>query len=751
MFRILIALLVLHSTVLNNECGFTPYLPPKSLEGGLISSSTTGTYAISSSSVKKSSINQIKFYYDILDKVGGVVPKILGASGPDKNENCMLYFENVFTMDIQIYLNTNSIHKTFMKMIEALEKVNYATNIEFSKFSFVYHPSSQTFLFRDLERLVTSDKLPDGTDFIKFAQEYFLDWIIFNGIAVLSSDVVAAKSDLRLDPFLHFFQMYQMRYNEKLREREFKIQESIDFNPSRGETTELEVKITKEERSSILTATLNNKRRSFTFDTAKDMFMIYVCQNKGEEVIDCINLDEKVGGQDLVWKYSVLPNQRIDVEVQEAESTVEDSVVKFFKVNLILTPEKYPGVIPEDEFLFKLDDNEKLNDYYLLCETNHNNLRAADKSTQSFKFKSIKMKNGPVINKTGRKIIQVIRSIFDNKVETCLGSNKKTFIIKKDQQDQNNYLLINKQTEKSPIDLIMIAKMPGIDQNVITSCNKPLNFPDIFFILNPELDPKKATRLHSYPEKASLTENNIRNHLVEDLCFHFDQSSQSYTVDYEIESVYVKSYEELEFRYNFNSHDKENHFFASANGTVLVKNVVFLDNKHFVPEAEIDFRNFQFPEFHQSRIFISIDTRYRDEFIIRSIFVSENNQFKEITTLFGDPLVLSTKPSKIIYNKKNSCIFSDPGEFLLKEIDSNYLTKIEIVFSVDITGFEGCKPIIESVTDQGGNQDIKITCSFIERLKFWKSAGTRIKSGNTLTHGLRRVIKQTTSKDRLII
>ena len=77
MLRTLIAFLFAFGLVVNNPCGFPPYEAPKSVEGGLISSSTTRTYSVLSYSVMKKSITQIKVFYDHLDKVGGIVPKIL--------------------------------------------------------------------------------------------------------------------------------------------------------------------------------------------------------------------------------------------------------------------------------------------------------------------------------------------------------------------------------------------------------------------------------------------------------------------------------------------------------------------------------------------------------------------------------------------------------------------------------------------------------------------------------------------------
>ena len=157
MLRTLIAFLFAFGLVVNNSCGFPPYEAPKSVEGGLISSSTTRTYSVLPYMVSKIAITEIKFFYDHLDKIGGIVPKILGASQSDKYGICYLYYENVFKMDLKTYLNTNSIKAAFLKTLNALTKVDFKKMITLSEDAFGYNPSTQTFLFIDLERLIMPD------------------------------------------------------------------------------------------------------------------------------------------------------------------------------------------------------------------------------------------------------------------------------------------------------------------------------------------------------------------------------------------------------------------------------------------------------------------------------------------------------------------------------------------------------------------------------------------------------------------
>ena len=750
MQRVLMAFFVANSIVLIDVCEFPPYETPKSVEGGLISSSTTKTYSVLEHKVCKQSIHLIKFFYDHLDKIGGIIPKIIGASDAGNGKDCYLYFENVFRMDIKTYVNTKSIRAVYMKLIDALKLVNFSSDLNFSKNAFVYDPSTQTFLFAELEALIKSSKNTyDGT-LEKFSLEYFSDWVYTNKIPIFTSDIAGVSSYSKPLNELPYFEEYKLRYKEDIKEKELKIVETIDFNPSKEPSIELEVKVTKDNRSSVLIATLNNKKRTLTFDNAKDMFSINLCKNSGQDVIECVKLDEKSGGSDLVWKHNVMPNQRIDLEVQEGESKINDLVMKFYKVNLILTSENYPGVVPEGEFLIKLRENTNISDYYLLCETNHKDLRVPNKYYY-FKLKSLRMKNNLVINSTGRKIFQTTLSAFGYFNETCIGSNKKFFIIKKEKQDKDKYLLMNETRDKNALDLSFIDKTPGSTIDAIAICNKTLNIPDFAFIINPLLDLKNTNRLHSYPRKAFITLSQSSKIIVDDFCVRFKEASQSYILDYEVESVRVQQGQELDFKYNFNSHDEQRILVYNENNYTFEENIVYLTTKDTKNSNEFEFKNFQFPNALQDDIYISINATSENLYEVRIIFVSETYHFREITKVSENYITLQKMPSKIIYNKKNSCIFNDPGEFLFKETDVSYLSSSEIVFIVDIPGFSGCKPILETTTNENGQQDLKISCSFIEKLKFWKYAGNEIKNVNSLPRGLNRIISQTSLTDQKII
>lgn len=738
MLRILILFLLTNCVLLENECSFPLYKPPTSIEGGLISRSTSKTYSFLRVYFDSKDKTSIKSVYDHLDKVGGIVPKIIGAFKDDYYSYCHLFYQNVYRMDYKIYLNTYSIKSTFMKMIKALKKINFRKMITFDKDSFAYSPSTQTFLFTDLVTLIKSIDLPPGVDLENYAEEYFSNWVYDNEIPLLRSDNVKISPNFAKDKKLPYFEEYKLRYKEDLIEKSFKVEESIDFNPEKGASNQLEVKITKEKGSSTLTASLNSKTKTFSFDDGKNSFMIFLCQNSPKETIECMNLDEKNGGANLVWQFNIKANQRIDVEVQDADCPKESLDLKYFKVNLVLTDDNYPGIVPESEFLLTLNKDTEYDDYFVICETNHRDLRGIQARYFDVGVKSIKMNSKPVINKTGHKIFQVLPSTFEYYHTKCLGSSKKLFIIEKEQQDKNKYLLIDKQKDNSDISLVLIDKTPRIDRRVMMSCNKPLNFPDLFFILNPEIDTKKNSRLHSYPRRSFLTQDISSERFSNEYCVHYDEPSKSYSIDYELESVNIEQGAELDFKYNFFSHSKVFITYQGENGKKLDADLVFLtkkDNKLF---NEVDFKNFEFLEFGQNKLYISIERVSESDYQVRTFFISQYYNFLEIPKLFDNVLILSGKPSKIIYNKKNSCIFNDPGEFVLKETNASYMNDSEIIFSIKIPDFEGCKPILESVTDTEGNQNIKITCSLIKKLMFWTPVG---KDFNflLLTEGLKRV------------
>ena len=511
--------LLANGVFMGDICGFPAYTPPDKLHGGYISVLTiflsTKLYSIEQITIDKDDSGDFKAFYEHLRKCEvAVVPKILGASkNPLNDQQCYIYFENILTMDVKTYPNILPIKFTYDRLTEALMTFEDLTFFSLSADSFRYSPLDNRFYFVDILSLVRSKKTekPRLTD--NDTKEIFFNWVKLCDIPVQSIDKLdEILNDLIRDPSRHvsyfssfYHYDYERRYKIKLKEERLKMVYYDIFSLIKSDIHKILIDIKSQESNFELTAKLGNQKKIFNFNKDEEMFSIYVCQQKLSEEIECMILRENNAKSDFLWTFNVDPDQRLDVEVQDAVSEVGDLKMKFYKVFLIITPKSTPAIVPNnEEFLLKLTPDMKGKEFYIICETNHRDLRVASGPEEEFTFKTMKMMKSKLSNSTGKKISQVIPSLFPKASKSCLGNYKKIFIMEK---DKTKTLFIKYNVQRTEVSFKYISKLPGLKQDMIYSCNNHPQYPNLFYTLNPKTPLNKADKVLTYLENMTLMIN----------------------------------------------------------------------------------------------------------------------------------------------------------------------------------------------------------------------------------------------------
>lgn len=756
MLRPLIIFFVVNEVVMGEVCGFSAYSHPLTLHSGFISTSTdyssTDIYSVEFITVKESALNSFKEMYDLLLK-HKVVPEILGASVDKSNSNqCRIYFSNILTMDSKTYPNIPYIKRSYNDLIEALTKINYSYYFSLNENSFRYNPRTDKYYFVDIVNLIDPENKVKQDLTKRKVYSIFFDWVLENKLAVQKSDDLEPIRKF-LNSFHTFYHhQYQIANKIQLNDDQFIIKDEVIFKSNKFSNTKLDIDVKSMDEHYLLTANLkDHKKKTLKFNKDKEIFSIYLCLKKEEYDIECINLKKKNYESDLVWNFEVRSNQRIDVEVQHAKSEVEELTMNFYKVFLILTLIDSPGVVPEsEELLLDLKSDMDINNLYIICETNHQDLRVVSSPEDEFTFKSIQMTDKSLENKTQKKVIQATPSLFPKASQSCLGNNKKIFIMEK---HRSKILFVSNLEKKLPPSFSFISKQIGITRDMIYSCNEPTTYPNLYYTLNPISTISNNEQVSIYPEKQILIRDHSNEELMNELCIEAISITEYYHINYEAENTKIFSSKSNHFFLNFNSYLEDKVTNLNKNSQISPKNIVYLTSLTRLDFIDLKFRNFQYPNFKPYRIYISIVKEKYKSYVVNAIFLPSLTDIRRINEYFGTQLTLTKKPIKILDITKDE-FFSFKTiskDILLENLVSHYHSSSEIVYSFDIKDFKDCYPNLSNNNYDKKFENIEINCSQIKKRTLGVSAGEKLQDTKGLPKGLQRIYSQMLKSNKIII
>lgn len=760
MLKLELLFLVMSGFVRAGECGFDENPVSTNPTPKFISTATKGSYSIQTLIVDAEKLRFIKPIYDSLSSNTNIVPKVVGVGKNPDSIFCEIHLENVFKIDVLESLNTKDIIKTYNALIDGLNKYGYRFKFTLSRNAFMFNPSTQSFHFVHFEGLFSKQILDQGQTLNDYAKEYFDNWIFKHKIPILKSDGLQKYSKGENSKKLFYFEEYKRRYGEDLFEEKINFDDKIMFKKEGDETDKLKIEISTANGSTMITATLGKQKKFF--DLKKDVysFMIYLCQRDGSGLTICRNLKETDNNNSLVWEYDVERKLKIDIEVQDGQSEYrsnEKSIdTPFLKIHFTLTPEDTPGVIAEDQFLFKEDLVNRFKDHVILCETNYSNLRGAEHQHDSVRFKSTKMiKNSP-INKTNSKIYQIAPGVYPYKAEACFGTNKKLFIIEKSKAD--DILLINKQNEDAPVYLAFVMKQPGINQAIISTCKQTLENKYAFYYIHPENTSQDVNIIHKYPGDMFIMLNKNSEKNIRDICVYHGEPESPYLVNYELENLEIEITEKTYFNYNFNSlifsSDLQKlsmsyYYFDKLENS---KSLIYFTQNENEKIVDFKFKEFELPKNLLEWIFISVSETSTGQYRVRAMFFFNEIEIREIITSNNKEIFLSKIPSKIIDNMINSENKNKFSEHFLPNLNANYLSNSEIVYSIKKDISKDCYPIIEQLKNNNTQEEsVFLICSKKE-VKLPKTVISKmINISTSLSPGLERILNNYSSSKKWVI
>ena len=160
------------------------------------------------------------------------------------------------------------------------------------------------------------------------------------------------------------------------------------------------------------------------------------------------------------------------------------------------------------------------------------------------------------------------------------------------------------------------------------------------------------------------------------------------------------------------------------------------------------FKNFEFVEFEPFRIYVSIKLTTDKKYEVSAIFFEDENTLKEIEGS-GRKLTFTKLPTKIFTEIKDGTYSwkTNPTPIELQETDSHYLSKSEIVYSIEIDNFKDCYPNFDEKKDENNEKQILIKCSFWDRIAPGVRPAKELNNATNLPEGLQKIYNQLKTKE----
>ena len=656
MLKVVVVALASSGVFMLDFCGPINVNPPKKLKEGLVKSSATENYTLLAIKIDISKATKFKKYYDVLDMAGDIVPKLFGTVYDEDNSKCYVYFKNVYSINIRTYSDTASILKTYKKMIDALKANKLLSHFTLTGDAFRYNPITQQFLFVEIENLITYSPV-EGYQIDHTSKYNLIDWVNNCDVFIMKNDNFKEFLGDIIPSKLPYFEEYRERYGIDTYEEKIEVKNRFEFGNDGNSSLILQISIQIDSKVfTIFQSFSDSDQKSYQFIKENTAFLIFLCEKMKGDITQCMNLADQSSPYDLLWEFKIKRDQRIDIEVQDAIERDEDHLIarRFYKIYLIVTPKNTPGVVPDDTNFYSKSNRIDIDNSFVLCETNHRDLRVLTSSKDNFTFKSTRITNGKVLNYSDLNIIQVLPSQIEMQSQSCKGLNKKIFILNKKAHTQNEILVMNKESENASVFLSLDKKPSGINQMTISSCNKSVNIPDFYYFVDQESFQTKDNKSHSYPSNLLLLGNRYQEDVLKDICVDYGKAGAQLFINYELEDIKSIKHKKINFYPNFNSHYLGKIYLKRGFGASESKNNVYLSDNPHVIFYDFKYRDFRFPEVLSRNIFLSIEKTQEGYFQVRAILFNIDNTIREIPTYFNKYLTFTVMPFKIEYLSKDS-------------------------------------------------------------------------------------------------
>lgn len=720
MFKIFLGLAITSSLVVS--LGKEIFDPEAEITNGVFTPQPDLAYSFFHKSVDCLKLTKWKEEYTKLKNSSAPLPNILKIhENPDINNECHIFFKDIFIMNLKISRNTSSLIGSFKELLSALEKEKKYKYFDISFKSFAYQPETRSFVFVDIENLETLDNsASESGSFKKEMAKSFLDSLRIAGVSLSIFDLIDLK-ELEVD--INKFPQDKI-YKDKL--RSINIVNDPNLEAEKSNPSSFTIQIEKRENIFDFKVIHKTQETAYNLIRRKDTFKIFLCKEKYSIDLDCSDVKVTAMDPKFVQAFLITNNQRIDIEVQESFVQHNNWNLNekyrnkaFYDIFIILRNVNSFGIVGSERFYNQNNFFDILDNDLILCETTSQKLvtyytRNDTPYVNTYMMDSLPIKLEPKYQL--KKISQISPYLLKDPSFIFPEEVRRVFHIP--QGAVKN--ILKKNIQSGRIESIYYFDVDIATQLLILSeCKNPSNR----FSLQPQSDHTQLIHNSSgkkYPSQISLMSDGSSITKECKLCLKkSDESSSSLTFE---EGDTSKRF----FRWNFNSHDQAKDHYS-------IKSIVYLSDKYIDDDPGFQYKDFKWPKVGQYVLFISVlKQNSSSNFSIQVAFYKDDNMAYNILYSDKSEMSFSKLPSYFSYNKDNSRDDKTSTQYF-SDCDAVYLSDNEVIYQFEINDFKKCNPILKLESDS----TFRIYCEFCP----FSCDGTRL-AGKTLSEGLKRVTYQ---------
>lgn len=616
-------------------------------------------------------------------------------------ESCTAYFENLLKVDPLFFWNSHTLIKSFYGLLEDFKLLGYASPFKISVDSFAFQPSSQSFIFIEIDKLniddgfVTAKKPVTPEDEAAFKRAMvgdFFDSLHAMSIFIQISDLNKAKEfGFQVDK-VPLYRRLTYDSSQKV------IVDSIPKPDSPKNLIALTLlytdKSTTYSNSSELKITFGDFVKNIVFYTQGENFLLYICRKK--DLIDSCYPVAKNDVKSKTFDKAFDSSFRFDVEIREGQT---DALKKVLEIFVFFEKKDAATLIPSEVLMLGSDKAKFVtNDDVIFCETRSTdlNIRHFNNQKQSH-FIMINTNN--IEMPKDEKLYQISPSYLGKDFDSCLRPNSKVFLL----QGAGKKVIIIKE-KISPLDnkfkLSQIKIIPPYEDNDVISidnCPVPSIPPQLLYeVLSKEQYMLKFKgTIGIYPSK---------------LIFKSDEKSvinTQYSCNYQAEgesglALNLDTTSRAHFYFNFNLQPETSTDLAN-------KSVIYLNKDQKKNNQYLKFSKFAWPNPKNNVLFFSFFNSKENggKNVVHVVYSNDSVNLFKIPFAKLDMETFTTFPSSLMYIKDIKSSSSSYTDVFFENMEAAYLSDTEVVYQLEIENFSSCKPVLEH---NKLNYSIKINC-----------------------------------------
>ena len=618
-------------------------------------------------------VEQWKKYYKKLEEKGAFLPKVLtDFKKADDKENCFIFFKNLFASKVEMYRNLDLLIVSLKKFVEALNAAKIYGDFDITYSSFAYEPSTRRYVFIDIDKL--EQKQPNLRLYTpSYVFGSFLKSLIKRNINLTKNQL----DDLKRLGGVKFDYPSELIYETT--QNQLTLVKDINSYRTENPYSPLIVEMDNKKGHFDLKVSYAGNKISFDQIQLKDSLSIYLCRlNNNSYDLKCSNIDERNSLTKFTKKFYLPKDQVVEFEVQESivqhnRWYTDEKKPIFYEIFIIAKPKNAVGLLKSKTYYTANSPFELTDKDLFFCETNDNKLHISyinDHLHYSSRYNIQLTELNPEILD---RIIQVSphhrkSNHFSNtpviKRVFYLPELKKKSIFVYDHQTINLKSIL---THKLEFEILPLFVVP---------CND--SFLKVFFSADPsnlvlEYNSEKQT----YPSPIKFSKNNY-------FCLK-EIKGDVLTLGLDQEKL-----ENERYVWNFNTCNIRQGKKSNKSCLIYIQR-----NEDELPNFE--FTKFAWPIASLEVVYISIRRFASDQpYFTQVVYFKEDNILHNI--IYNKKFIEIDTPKlpvNFVYNEANDYWTTKLVKRPFKEYDAVYLSDSEIVYQVEIPGFQKCHPILK--------------------------------------------------------